>query len=78
MRDSNPGERAISKEVRDHLRTGDILIARLRTGKPLTHSEEALLTSYVAQIKSLVLTLQGYDRLSQHRDVVDALSKPEK
>jgi hypothetical protein len=44
----------IEKEVREYLRAGDILIARLKTEKELTAEEFRYLESYTARIMSLM------------------------
>ena len=48
-----------------------MLIARLQTAKPLANHEFALLESYLARIKSLLLALKSYEHIKSSRDVRD-------
>jgi len=44
----------IEKEVREYLRAGDILMARLKTEKALSAEEIRYLESYTARIRRLI------------------------
>jgi len=44
----------VEKEVREYLRAGDILIARLKTGKALTAEELQYVETYTTRIQSFL------------------------
>ncbi len=44
----------IEKEIREYLRAGDILIARLKTGKALSAEESRYVEIYTTRIRSLM------------------------
>jgi hypothetical protein len=51
----------IEKEVRDWLRMSDLLIARIQTAKPLSQKEVAFIQSYNERIRSVLLSLKGFE-----------------
>jgi len=60
-------------EVRDFIRATEILIARLKAGKPMSKHEIMLVQSYALRTNSLVSVLKSYDRLAESRNVTSGV-----
>lgn len=61
----------IEKEVKDFLRTADVLIARMQTAKPLSHRAMIYLESYLARVKAVMLSLKSYESIQKSRELAD-------
>ncbi|HZS11591.1 MAG TPA: hypothetical protein VFA38_05020 [Nitrospirales bacterium] len=64
----------MEKEVRDFLRYADLLIARIQTAKPLRNADVTLVESYLARIKAVLLTLEGFEHIEKSRNLQDRSS----
>jgi hypothetical protein len=66
----------VEQEVREFLRATEVLIARLKTGKPMSKNEIMLVQSYSLRTNSLVSLLKSYDRLAETRKITSDLTTP--
>jgi hypothetical protein len=65
---------SMEPEVRDFIRATEILIARLKAGKPMSKNEIMLVQSYSLRTNSLVSMLKSYDRLALSRNITSDVS----
>jgi len=63
----------MEQEVREFIRATEVLIARLKTGKPMSKNEIMVVQSYSLRINSLVSVLKSYDRLAESRNITSDL-----
>ena len=63
----------VEQEVREFIRATEVLIARLKTGKPMSKNEIMLVQSYSLRTSSLVSVLKSYDRLAETRKITSDL-----
>jgi hypothetical protein len=63
----------MEKDVREFIRATEVLIARLKTGKPMSKNEIMLVQSYSLRTNSLASLLKSYDRLAEARKVTSGL-----
>lgn len=63
----------MEQEVREFLRATEVLLARLKTGKPMSQKEVMLVQSYSLRATSLVSLLKSYDCLAESRNITQDL-----
>jgi hypothetical protein len=63
----------MEKDVREFIRATEVLISRLKTGKPMSKNEIMLVQSYSLRTNSLASVLKSYDRLDETRKITSDL-----
>jgi hypothetical protein len=64
---------SMEKDVREFIRVTEVLIARLKTGKPMSKNEIMLVQSYSLRTNSLASLLKSYNRLDETRKITSDL-----